>query len=166
MKPLKESHLKFIQLIAEGKPQGEAYRVTIGKSGVSQKVSDVKASQLCKRYASQIASEREKIQSLVVSAKDSEVVRIALKSVLSQAEVDAKLSSIIDGSFLSEDVMFVSGKPMKVKRTPNAGEVSKAIDLYNKRFGANAPSKIDATVKDLTVVWNESHPNESDNKTE
>lgn len=168
MKPLSPKHLKFIELVVSGKPQGEAYKLSIGKSGVSRAVADVKASQLCKRYASQIASEREKIQQIVTGARDSEVVRIALKSVLSEAEVDAKLSAIVNGELLEVQLMnLTTGKTYKAKVTPSVSDITKAIDLYYKRFGSNAPSKTDITSggKELVINWQETHPNEPDDKT-
>lgn len=140
-KPISKSHQEFIRLVVSGRSQQDAYRLSVGKKGVRSNVCDVKGSQLAKRYASDIASERERLASVVQAANDSESVKEALKSVLSQAQVDAKLCSIINGTFEYEDVVPVNGKLMKLKRQPNANETAKAIDLYNKRFGSNAPTK-------------------------
>jgi hypothetical protein len=122
-------HQEFIRLVANGANQKEAYRVSIGKSGVSDSTCEGKSSNLAKKYAKEIDAERKRIQDIVTSTKDSEVIKTALNGILSQAEVDKALcDSIINPE--------------------NGSEKLKAIDLYNKRFGSNAPIQ---TQTDLTL---------------
>jgi hypothetical protein len=129
-------HQEFIRLVANGANQKEAYRVSIGKSGVSDSTCEGKSSNLAKKYAKEIDAERKRIQDIVTSTKDSEVIKTALNGILSQAEVDKALcDSIINPE--------------------NGSEKLKAIDLYNKRFGSNAPvkSEVKAEITDTTEFY-------------
>ena len=151
-KQISKSHQEFIRLVISGVTQKEAYRVSIGKKGVSNAVCESKGSKLCKQYAQQIGEARQKAADAVTDAYSTKAVKEALKSILNQSEVDAKLCSIINGTFEYEDVVPVNGKLMKLKRQPNANETAKAIDLYNKRFGSNAAQKLE--VNDTTLQIN------------
>lgn len=121
-------HREFIRLVANGSEQDKAYLVTVGNNKVTLPTARSKGSALAKKYMKEIESERIRLMDIITLAKDSEVIKTALNGVLSQSEVDAKLcESITDAE-----------SPM---------EKLKAIDLYNKRFGSNAPVK---TLSEIT----------------
>lgn len=147
MKLISAKHQEFIRLVSNGTLQGEAYKLSVGKSGVSRNVADVKGSQLAKRYSKEIQQAKKASAKAVQHANESSDAQIALKQVLTQIEVDAKLCSIINGTFEYEDVIPVNGKLMPFAKKPNASDTIKAIDLYNKRFGSNATEK-----KDITLI--------------
>ncbi|CAB4165102.1 hypothetical protein UFOVP916_57 [uncultured Caudovirales phage] len=146
-----KAHIEFIRLVASGVTQTEAYRVTCGNKSVTTNVAKVKGSQLAKRYAQEITEAKEKDRKAVEGVKDLKVVQEALNGILSQSEVDKKLCDIINGNFLIEDVAIYMGCEVPYKRKPNANEVAKAIDLYNKRFGSYAPTKTDLTSKGESI---------------
>lgn len=146
MREISPSHKKFIEFIVNGESQSVAYRLSIGKKGISKSVCEVKGCQLAKRYATEIAQERERRAMIIQAANDSAIVKDALKSVLTQAQVDAKLSAIINGEEQEVKQLNAQGKVFKAFVTPSILDRLKAIDLYNKRFGSNAPVKSDVAL--------------------
>jgi hypothetical protein len=123
-------HKEFIRLIASGETQANAYRLSIGKEGISKSACEAKGSLLVKKYAKEIQQLIEKKAKAIESAYEKNDVQIALKSILTQAEVDAKLCDII----------------LKAKHD---GDRLRAIEVYNKRFGSNAPIRSDMNVTQI-----------------
>ena len=142
-KGLTAKHRRFVQLVAQGETIVKAYLLTTGNKKQTNATARVNGSKLAKKYAKEIETARENINNAISQAKESEVVEQALKSILSQAEVDAKLCTIISGEFEIEEYAYSDGARYKTTRSPNANEVVKAIDVYNKRFGANAAQKVE-----------------------
>lgn len=140
-----KKHLEFIRLVVEGTNQSEAYKLTCGNKSLTSQSAKVKGSQLAKKYKNEIQLERQKRSDMVTAAKDTEVVKNALNEVLSQAQVDAKLSKIINGDLIEITALNAFGKVFTNEVTPTISQVLGAIDLYNKRFGSNAPIKKDIT---------------------
>jgi hypothetical protein len=124
-KKLNKRVLKFIGLVASGETLEKSYVAICNKKTTSPNAR-VQGSRLSKKYAPEIAQERERIANVVTEARDSSIVREALNGILSQAEVDERLSRIISFSASDQDRL-------------------RAIDLYYKRFGSNAPAKTDIT---------------------
>jgi len=123
-------HKEFIRLIASGETQANAYRLSIGKEGISKSGCEAKGSLLAKKYAKEIQQLIEKKAKAVESVHENKDVQIALKSILTQAEVDAKLCEII-------------------LKTKFDGDRLRAIEVYNKRFGSNAPIRNDMNVTQI-----------------
>ena len=139
-KPISAKHQEFINLVARGQNQTEAYKVTCGNIAVTSNVAKVKGSQLAKRYAIEIEEAIKNISKVITQANESKVAQKALKEILSVAEVD---------SILCESI------------TNPESEVGKlmAIDKYYKRFGHNAPLKqaqtnVDGEDVPTTFVFN------------
>ncbi len=139
-------HLEFIRLVANGETQSNAYKVSFGKLKVSKNVSEVKGSQLAKKYALQIQQARENAQKAIEQAYKEKQAQIALKQILTQAEVDAKLCKIIKGELIEVQQLNTQGKVFKAIITPTISEQRLAIETYNKRFGSNAAEKIDQKI--------------------
>jgi len=139
-------HLEFIRLVANGETQSNAYKVSFGKLKVSKNVSEVKGSQLAKKYALQIQEARENAQKAIEQANKEKEAEIALKQILTQAEVDAKLCKIINGELIEVQQLNTQGKVFKALITPTISEQRLAIETYNKRFGSNAAEKIDQKI--------------------
>ena len=134
-------HLEFIRLVANGETQSNAYKVSFGKLKVSKNVSEVKGSQLAKKYALQIQQARENAQKVIEQANKEKEAEIALKQILTQAEVDAKLCKIINGELIEVQQLNTQGKVFKALITPTISEQRLAIETYNKRFGSNEAIK-------------------------
>lgn len=134
-------HLEFIRLVANGETQSNAYKVSFGKLKVSKNVSEVKGSQLAKKYALQIQQARENAQKAIEQANKEKEAEIALKRILTQAEVDAKLCKIINGELIEVQQLNQQGKVFKALITPTISEQRLAIETYNKRFGSNEAIK-------------------------
>lgn len=139
-------HAEFIKLVANGTSQTDAYRVTSGNKLVTSSVAKVKGSQLAKKYVLQIQEARENAQKVIDQANKEKEAEIALKQILTQAEVDAKLCKIINGELIEVQQLNQQGKVFKALITPTISEQRAAIETYNKRFGSNAAEKIDQKI--------------------
>lgn len=125
MKPESKNHINFCQAVADGMTQTEAYKTYVSpKKSLSTEVAQVEGSKLAKKYAEHIQILRKSASAAIDKAHEDSAVKQALNQILTVAEVDAKLSTLITG-----------------------GDV-RAIDLYYKRFGHNAPTKNALTDKD------------------
>ncbi len=130
-KPISKEHINFCKLVSEGQEYLSAY-VTACNPKLTNNSNKVTASRLAKKYTLYIAELKDKATKLVESAHDSDVVKNALNAILTQAEVDAELCKIM-------------------KKAKYDGDKLKAIDLYNKRFGSNAPVKSDVKLTDMVA---------------
>ncbi len=130
-KPIGQDHIKFCILVSQGHEYLSAY-VTACNPKLTNNSNKVSACRLAKKYSLHIAELKEKAIKLVEAAHDSSIVKNALNDILTQSEVDAALCKIM----------------MKGK---SDGDKLKAIDLYNKRFGSNAPIKSDVKLTDMVA---------------
>lgn len=146
-----KAHQTFIGLVVQGKSFKDAYKA-IAKKKPSASTCEVNGSKLAKKYSKEIQEGKDYDRSLVEKANKDKVVSDALKKILTQAEVDAVLCSIIAGSFVVEEIVVWEGNVSTYTRNVNASEVSRAIDLYNKRFGSNAPVKINMGGRTIKVI--------------
>lgn len=128
-KGISKEHLEFIRLVSIGHSLEDAY-VTSSNTNTTGGNSRTQGSRLGKKYAIEIAHAKDKAVKLVNDVNDSEVVKNAIKDILTQAEVDAHLCRIMT-------------------KAKYDGDKLKAIDLYNKRFGSNAPVKSDVKILDM-----------------
>lgn len=139
-------HRVFIELMARGLSASDAYRQGMGKKDATMKTANEMGSKLAKRFEFEIQKAKELDRQAVEEAKGAEVLKTALLGLLSQAEVDAKLCSIIRGESETERILVVAGRIQKYPNSkPDHGEVIRAIDLYNKRFGSYAAQQVDVT---------------------
>lgn len=132
-------HQNFIRLVGEGLTQSEAYKLSIGREGISKAVCEVKGSQLAKKYATQIAQERKRLQDIVQAASDSKIAHIASMSILSKAERMEYLSKVVRGEVKVNEVFVVNGEIKEHPVEPSISERRAAIAEMNKMDGAYAP---------------------------
>lgn len=144
-----KSHQKFIKLISTGVSQVEAYSLSFPRKNLNYNVAGVEGHKLSKRYAKQIAEANDRQRQAVIDAYKSEAVKEALKEILTQAEVDAILSKKIKAlpKILRDKK---TGKALGVDNT--SSDNLRAIDLFNKRFGSNAPVKTELSGSGAEVV--------------
>ena len=135
-------HREFIVLVAKNIHYEVAYRQVFGKKA-NKTTAKTNGNKLLHRYAKEIQAEKDKYQKAITEARESRVVQEVLASVLSQAEVDSKLSQIINGELEIEKVVMTPKGPDKAKFKPDHSDILRAIDVYNKRFGSYAALKVD-----------------------
>ena len=148
MHNISAKHTEFINLVAKGTTFQEAYCITSNNKTITKATARVQGSILAKRYVIEIQETKKKDADLVSAASAKYDAQFALKSVVDQANADAKAFRILGDDDIVEDSIFVAGKVEIIKRTPTQGEIQKAYDLYCKRFGSNAPTKVASTNKD------------------
>ncbi len=145
---LSPKHKKFIDLVAGGEEQGVAYKLSVGKKGISKAVSHVKGSQLAKKYAELIAQERERLRKVVEAANDMKVAEIAQKNIMSKAERMELLTKMAKGELKIKTPFVIGGKIMEYPAEPTAADRRAAISELNKMAGDYAPAQLNTTVID------------------
>lgn len=146
---MNSKHQKFIDLVVAGSSQKDAYKLCYTNKVLSTSVLNTQGSILAKKYAKEIQEGKDAKRKLIEDAHKQDVVQNALKRVMTQAEVDEKLSDIIRGECEVDDVSFFMGQAEHYKRKPNVSEINKAIDIYNKRFGSNLPIKTELAISNI-----------------
>jgi hypothetical protein len=141
-----QHHKEFIRLVIDGTDQDEAYRLTSTNTSLTMATCRVNGSKLAKKYALEIQQAKERASEIVEQANNDKDVQIALKSILTKAEVDAKLCEIIKGDLQEVQMLNSQGKIYKAKISPTIGERAKDIDTYYKRFGLNEAQKQELTI--------------------
>lgn len=136
-----KKHIEFINHIVNGLTQKEAYKLSIGKKGVSNAVCEVKGSQLAKRYSIEIAQAKDALQKAIQGANNTEAAQKALKAIVTQAEADEKVFRILGSDDVVEEIVIINYKAQVVKRKPTQFEIQRSYDLYCKRFGSFSPVK-------------------------
>lgn len=145
MATLSPKHIEFINLVAKGETQASAYKLSLGKKGVSKQVSEVKGCQLSKKYAVLIAQERERLKKVVEAANDTKVSEIAQKRIMSSAERMEWLTKMVDGTIKAKRPFVVGGKIMEYPEEPSHADRVKALAELNKMDGSYAAQKQDIT---------------------
>jgi hypothetical protein len=143
---ISKHHTEFIRLVASGETQKHAYYLSNPNKTLSKGTIDVESSKLAKRYAKEIQQAKQQAANIVQQANESDIAQNALKSILTQAQVDAKLCDIINGKPQLVQQLNSQGKVFKAEITPTIADQTKAIDLYNKRFGSNEAIKQDINI--------------------
>ena len=141
-----QKHKEFIRLVIDGVAQDEAYLVTVGNNKVTRATARAKGSAMAKKYALEIQQAKERASEIVEQANNDKDVQIALKSILTKAEVDAVNSSMIKGELYQVQMVNSQGKIWKAMVSPTIAERQKAIDTYYKRFGLNEAQKQELTI--------------------
>jgi hypothetical protein len=145
---LPSKHIEFVQLVAKGETQSNAYKLSIGKKGVSKQVSEVKGSQLAKKYALLINDERERLRKVVEAANDSKVSEIAQMNIMGKAERMELLTKMAKGELKIKTPFVIAGKIMEYPAEPTASDRRAAIAELNKMAGDYAPAKTETTITD------------------
>ena len=145
---LAPKHIEFINLIAKGETQSNAYKLSVGKKGVSKQVSEVKGSQLAKKYAVLINEERERLRKVVEAANDSKVSEIAQMNIMGKAERMELLTKMAKGELKIKTPFVIAGKIMEYPAEPTASDRRAAIAELNKMAGDYAPAKTETTITD------------------
>jgi hypothetical protein len=138
--PLK--HIEFIRLVANGETQSNAYKLSIGKKGVSKQVSEVKGSQLAKKYSNLIAEQRDNLKKVVEEAQKDKVAEIAQMNILTSAQRMEILSNIAQGKLKVKKPFVIGGKVLEYPSEPDHTDIKNAIAELNKMQGDYAPTKI------------------------
>lgn len=146
-------HIEFIDLVSKGISQQEAYLLTSTNKSLTKATARVEGSKLAKKYAKEIQLRKEKAAEVVMAANDETQAKEALKSIVDQANADAKIFRILSSDDIVEDIIVVSGKVQIVKRKPTQSEIQKAYELYCKRFGSYAPNRTEITGDGITVMF-------------
>ena len=138
---LAPKHIEFINLVAKGETQSNAYKLSVGKKGVSKQVSEVKGSQLAKKYAVLINEERERLRKVVEAANDSKVSEIAQMNIMGKAERMELLTKMAKGELKIKTPFVIAGKIMEYPAEPTASDRRAAIAELNKMAGDYAAAK-------------------------
>jgi len=140
-------HIEFVQLIAKGVQQEEAYRLTIGNKHTTSGSARAQGSKLCKKYAVLINEERERLRKVVEAANDSKVSEIAQMNIMGKAERMELLTKMAKGEMKIKTPVVIAGKIMEYPAEPTASDRRAAIAELNKMDGSYAPaeSKISLT---------------------
>jgi hypothetical protein len=145
---LAPKHIEFINLVAKGETQSNAYKLSVGKKGVSKQVSEVKGSQLAKKYAVLINEERERLRKVVEAANDSKLSEIAQMNIMGKAERMELLTKMAKGELKIKTPFVIAGKIMEYPAEPTASDRRAAIAELNKMAGDYAPAQLNTTITD------------------
>lgn len=159
---IQDRHVQFVNLIAAGKNQADAYLETIAKPGTKKAAASATSSKLLARPEVQdllikARGERAKVITEVVQRNIAQEFSTTLLTV---EELDAYHSAIIQGKVTIEEVVpawesiydkkgnLVSRnqKFVRVQRPPNVKEKQTSIDALYKRRGSYAPNRLLAAV--------------------
>lgn len=144
-KPISKNHRKFIDLVASGETLEKSYLQSVNIK-VTATSARQQGSKLAKRYAIEIASERDKLSKAISQAHESEAAKSALKSVLTKAERLEWLTKLVNGEIKAKVPFVIGGKIMEYPSEPSHSDRIKALAELNKMDGSYAPTKTDITV--------------------
>ena len=142
---LPSKHIEFVQLVAKGVQQEEAYRLTIGNKDTTSGSARAQGSKLAKKYALLINEERERLRKVVEAANDSKVSEIAQMNIMGKAERMELLTKMAKGELKIKTPFVIAGKIMEYPAEPTASDRRAAIAELNKMAGDYAPAKQDIT---------------------
>ena len=142
---LPSKHIEFVQLVAKGVQQEEAYRLTIGNKDTTSGSARAQGSKLAKKYAVLINEERERLRKVVEAANDSKVSEIAQMNIMGKAERMELLTKMAKGELKIKTPFVIAGKIMEYPAEPTASDRRAAIAELNKMAGDYAPAKQDIT---------------------
>lgn len=138
---LQSKHIEFVQLVAKGLQQDEAYRLTIGNKDTTSGSARAQGSKLAKKYADLIAQEREKLKAIVEEAQSNRVAEIAKMNIMTAAERMEFLSKMANGEIKVKQPFVIGGKIMEYPSEPTFAERRAAIAELNKMDGSYAATK-------------------------
>jgi hypothetical protein len=139
-------HIEFVQLVAKGFQQEEAYRLTIGNKDTTSGSARAQGSKLAKKYAVLIDLEREKLKTIVDAAQKDKVVKIAQMDIMTSAERMEFLTKMAKGEMKVKQPFVIGGKIMEYPSEPTFAERRAAIAELNKMDGSYAPTENKVTL--------------------
>jgi hypothetical protein len=145
---LPSKHIEFVQLVAKGVQQEEAYRLTIGNKDTTSGSARAQGSKLAKKYALLINEERERLRKVVEAANDSKVSEIAQMNIMGKAERMELLTKMAKGELKIKTPFVIAGKIMEYPAEPTASDRRAAIAELNKMAGDYAPAQLNTTITD------------------
>ena len=145
---LPSKHIEFVQLVAKGVQQEEAYRLTIGNKDTTSGSARAQGSKLAKKYSLLINEERERLRKVVEAANDSKVSEIAQMNIMGKAERMELLTKMAKGELKIKTPFVIAGKIMEYPAEPTASDRRAAIAELNKMAGDYAPAQLNTTITD------------------
>lgn len=140
-------HIEFINQVAAGQPQAQAYRATVGNQKATITSVKSKASKLAKKYALEIEKEKDKAAAIVEAATNEAIAETAKNGIKSTTERMALLSDIMEGKIKIKKPFVIAGKIMEYPSEPDHNDRIKAIAELNKMDGSYAPNRNEHTGK-------------------
>lgn len=136
-KIIPKAHRRFISLVASGVTYGEAYRQHNPDKSPAERTCRSEGSRLAEKYAEEIKKEQQLYLESAEEARKSEAAAAALKKIISQTEVDARLCEIINGTLETEKIFIINGKVQVLKTArPDHKDILTAIEIFYKRHGS------------------------------
>lgn len=146
-------HKEFIRLVVEGGVTNtQAYRLTFPKKVLTAGTIKVEACKLAKKYAQEIAQERQRIANVIQVAQDSKVSEIAAKRIMTVADRLEYLTKVVNGEIKTKVPFVVAGKIMEYYRDPDQADKLKALAELNKMGGDYAPAKTEISGGEGLVI--------------
>jgi hypothetical protein len=148
-----EKHKAFIRNVVNGMHQKEAYRVSVGKKGVSSRTCEVKSSELVRKYANEIAEGQRLNREIAEKANEKNLEKIIERKIMSAARRMEILTQIAEGELEKKETFMLNGAPVEKISTPDFSDRRNAISELNKMDGSYAANKTDITVKDAVSFY-------------
>lgn len=130
-------HLKFIELVLQGMSKANAYKEIMKIKGKMQINSNTAATKGCTLYKKLLP---------LVEKRETEL-RMAVASSLINSELSLSLSINQVDNILCD----------AINNAMNEADRLRAIDIYYKRFGANAPVKNDVRIAKIGIEATEEY---------
>lgn len=129
-KGISKEHRKFIQLVADGVSQKDAYKATTGDKRSTDATYISRGSKLAIKYEEEIAEQVKLNKSIVDKANEKKVSQFAHITILSKAD----------------RMKFLSGVVTSKKDTIYTTDKIRSVAELNKMDGSYAPEKVENTV--------------------
>ncbi len=152
---ISKAHTEFIRLVANGENQSDAYSLTSPNKSLTKGTIKVESSKLAKKYAKQIAEQRQKNKDIVDSANKIELQETSKMHLMSVARRMEILSDIAEGKIPLKKPMVCDGVIELIEIVPDWMDRRNAIAELNKMTGDYATIKTDITSKGESIK--ESH---------
>ena len=133
-KGISKEHRKFIQLVADGSHQNEAYKLTNGNVPITEESAKVNGSKLAKKYTEQIAEQVKLNKSIVDAANKEKVSQFAHITIISKADRMKFLTGVVEST---KDTIYTTDK-------------IRSVAELNKMDGSYAPEKREDVTPKLT----------------
>lgn len=129
-KGISKEHRKFIQLVADGVSQKDAYKSTTGDNKSTDATYISRGSKLAIKYEEEIAEQVKLNKSIVDAANKEKVSKFAHITIISKADRMKFLTDIIESE---KDTIYTTDK-------------IRSVAELNKMDGSYAPEKVENTV--------------------
>tara|TARA_R110002051_G_C8322231_1_gene435112 strand:+ start:29 stop:487 length:459 start_codon:yes stop_codon:yes gene_type:complete len=136
-KGISKEHRKFIQLVADGESQMDAYVAIIRNSDTTIKTATEQGSRLAKKYAKEIDELIKEDLMVISKAKEKAALKTQELRIMSKAERMAFLTKVVE---VDKENVYMTDK-------------IRSIAELNKMDGSYAPEKVET--KDTTFTKEE-----------